>query len=157
AFAAITGHYPDGNPYVSRRQVIRSHAPHSTTARLGILHGLVESDDGMTFYLNPTRPLEVPVYACNHDGPHRESSIPMKKGKLGLFMIKRAWSVPTEELDHIVVGRLFDLIRFDAKISNRIELFCKQQISDKIDEAQLLAKQIQEAEAQIRHLDRLLT
>jgi hypothetical protein len=72
--------------------------------------------------------------------------------------MQRAWGVPCEELDHIVITRLCELAQYEGRdMSDRIAAFWEHRKSEELDEARLLDTQLKNAEAQIRRLDKLLT
>jgi DNA invertase Pin-like site-specific DNA recombinase len=65
SYAAITGHYPDGTPFGRKKFTIRSRGVPGMESP-AVLHGLLESDDGMVFYRSATKNSR-PFYGCNRD------------------------------------------------------------------------------------------
>jgi hypothetical protein len=154
SYAALTGSYPDGSPFQGRRFAIRTHAKKAPMAEsAAILHGLLQSSDGMVYYWGPTRTTK-PGYACNRDTKVDGRTL---KGRSGIVQSEQIWSVPCQELDTIVIERLCELARGDGDISERIKSYWAQRQSNTINEAQILKTQVEHAEAQIRRLDKLLT
>lgn len=152
SYAAITGHYPDGTPYERRK--IRTRMRNATEmGSPALLHGLLDSDDGsVSFYANNAK--DCPIYVC-HKGASKNGWV--TSNKVGIMRQQKAWSAACEDLDHIVVKRLCELSQHDADMSDRIKAFWDKRKSEEVDEAELLRTQIEKAEAQIQHLDRLLT
>lgn len=154
SYAAITGHHPDGSPFERKTYTVRSHSGKSGMESLAVLHGLLDSDDGMVFYHGGGKNSR-PFYGCNKDMLDKDGW--SLKGKPGIMQAKRVWSVPCEDLDHIVITRLCELARFDGDMAERIEAFWERRRSDELSEEHLLNTQIEKAAAQIRRLDKLLT
>ncbi len=154
AYAAITGYYPDGKPFDRKRYAMRSHTSSPGMESPAVLHGLLDSDDGMTFYHGANRTVR-PFYGCNRNMEGENGRT--LRGKMGIIQAERIWSVSCEELDHIVIKRLCELAQYDGDMSDRFEAFWNQRTSAKINEVQVLSEQIERADAQIRRLDKLLT
>jgi len=71
--------------------------------------------------------------------------------------MRHIWGVPCEELDRIVIARLCDLAQYDSDMSGRIKAQWEQRKSSEVNDVRLLNEQIKQTEAQLRHLDKLLT
>ena len=152
SYAAIMGHYPDGTKSKRKkystwnRQIPVMESP-------AILHGLLLSDDGaVSFSAHYQR--GIPAYVC-HRGAARDGWV--LSNKVGIMRQEKAWQVSCEELDHIVIKRLCELACYDADMSGRIQEIWERRKTAENDEASLLQRQIEKAEAQIRHVDDLLT
>jgi hypothetical protein len=118
-----------------------------------LLHGLLNSDNGsVSYYANHAK--DRPTYVCLK-GASKNGWV--TSNAVGIMRQQRAWSVVCEDVDHIVIKRLCELSQYDADISDRIQAFWDKRKSEEVDEAELLLTQIEKAEAQIHHLDSLLT
>ncbi len=118
-----------------------------------LLHGLLDSDDGsVSFYANNAKGR--PIYVC-HKGASKNGWV--TSNKVGIMRQQKAWSAACEDLDHIVIKRLCELSQHDGDMSDRIKAFWDKRTSEEVNEAELLRTQIERAEAQIQHLDSLLT
>ncbi|WP_040442409.1 recombinase family protein [Ktedonobacter racemifer] len=153
SYAAITGHYPDGNPFDRWKDSRRSRKHTKQWESDAVLHGFLKSDDGAVSFSidNSINKTVKSRYAC-YQGAEMYGS-----NRIGILQTKAAWSIPCKELDDIVLNRLCDLVLYDSEISNRIKSFWESQKTDLVGESQLLKTQIEKAEAQIKHLDNLLT
>jgi hypothetical protein len=152
SYATITGQYPDGTPYERRR--IRTRMRNATEmGSPALLHGLLNNDNGsVSYYANHAK--DRPTYVCLK-GASKHGWV--TSNAVGIMRQQRAWSVVCEDVDHIVIKRLCELSRHDADMSDRIKAFWDKRKSEEVDEAELLLTQIEKAEAQIHHLDSLLT
>jgi hypothetical protein len=70
---------------------------------------------------------------------------------------EKAWNIPCEDLDYIVLKRLSELVYYDRDLANRLQNLWNQRQSSSINEITLLEEQLGKTEAQIRRLDKLLT
>jgi len=152
SYASITGHYPEGTPNEQRKIRIRLRNA-TEMGSPALLHGLLDSDDGsVSFYANNAKGR--PIYVC-HKGASKNGWV--TSNKVGIMRQQKAWSAACENLDHIVIKRLCELSQHDGDMSDRIKAFWDKRTSEEVNEAGLLRTQIERAEAQIQHLDSLLT
>jgi len=155
-YAAITGHYPDGTPFDKWKDSRRSRKHTRQWESDAILHGFLRSDDGpVSFAINNAEGKSVKSrYSCN-EGTNLYGST--ARYRVGIIQTKKVWAVSCKELDEIVLERLCELVQHDSGMADRIKALWENQKTGLVDEAQVLQAQIEKAEAQIRHLDNLLT
>lgn len=114
SYAAITGHFLDGTPFTrngSRRQY-----RHESAEIDGILHGLLQSDDGAMSAFAQVQ-IEHPIYCCLKGGYLGTTT------SAGLGRILKAWTLPCSELDSIVLDRLIALAEYDNGLVERVKTY----------------------------------
>jgi len=153
AYASITGFYLDGSPFEKSMSLSRQTKRKYTLEVHAVLHGFLISNDGaVSLYTNNQK--EIPLYVC-YEGLRTDGW--ELKNRIGIMKQRKAWSVPCQELDHIILDRLFDLVRHDSDMVERIKSFWESRKTEEVDEAQVLKRQIKKAQDQIARLDKLLT
>ena len=153
AYASITGFYLDGTPFEQSRSRSRQTRHKYTLHVHAVLHGFLASGDGaVSLYSNNED--ENPHYTC-HEGLSMEGW--ELKNRIGIMKQRKLWSVSCQELDRIILERLFDLVRHDSDMVERIKAFWESRKTEEVDEAHVLKQQIKKAQDQIAHLDKLLT
>ncbi len=153
AYASITGYYLDGTPFEKSRSTSRQTRRKYTLHVHAVLHGFLASSDGaVSLYTNNED--ENPYYTC-HEGLSLEGW--ELKNRIGIMKQRKLWSVSCQELDRIILDRLFDLVRHDSDMVERIKAFWESRKTEEVDEAHVLKQQIKKAQDQIAHLDKLLT
>lgn len=70
---------------------------------------------------------------------------------------RKVWSVSCQELDSIVLNRLFNLTQQDTDMVEGVKAFWESRKTEEVDAAQVLRQQIKKARDQIARLDGLLT
>jgi hypothetical protein len=155
-YAAITGHYPDGAPFDGWKDSRRSRKHTKQWESDAILHGFLRSDDGAVSFSIDTQESKQTKsrYACNQGSALDGCTA---KHRVGIVQTKTLWSVSCKELDAIILNRLCDLVQYDSEMADRIKAIWESHKTGLVDEAQVLKTQIEKAEAQIKHLDNLLT
>ncbi len=120
-FAAITGEYLDGTPYVKvgtarqyRRQGIETDA---------ILHGLLTSDDG-TISTYAQLDVDHPVYTCRRGGYFGQ------KARVGLGRMENVWALPIRAIDRIVLDRLIALAEYDNELVERVKAYFSEKAGE---------------------------
>ena len=114
SFAAITGEYLDGTPFIKRgtprqyrRQDIETDA---------ILHGLLTSDQGSISVFAQSED-NWPCYICRKNGYFGQ------KSRVGLGRIESVWAIPVVPIDRIILDRLIALAEYDNGVVERIRSY----------------------------------
>ena len=153
AYASITGFYLDGSPFEKSRSTSRQTRRKYTLHVQAVLHGFLTSNNGAVS-LCTNKQDDNPQYTC-HEGLSREGW--KVSNRLGVMKQRKIWSVSCQELDCIILARLFDLVRHDSDMVERIKAFWENRKTEEVDEAHVLRQQIKKAQDQIGRLDKLLT
>lgn len=152
SYAAITGQFPDGTPF--KRSRVTSRSPHTLQDKSNaLLHGLLTSADGSVSYL-ANRSKQCPYYKCNKGLSLDGWKL---RNKVGIMRTEVVWTIPCEDLDHLVFKRLAELTTYDRELVDRLRTQWHQRQSTTIDQIKVLEEQLSKADAQIRRLDKLLT
>jgi hypothetical protein len=114
AYAAITGHFLDGTPFT--RVGSRRHYRHECVEIEGILHGLLQSDDGATSAYAQTQ-IDHPIYCCLKGGYLGTTT------SVGLGRLRHVWTLPCREVDTIVLDRLIALAEYDNGLVERVKTY----------------------------------
>ena len=146
-------HWFSCTPFEKSRSVSRQTRRKYTLRVHAVLHGFLTSGDGaVSLYSNNED--ENPHYTCN-EGLSMEGW--ELKNRIGVMKQRKLWSVSCQELDRIILERLFDLVRHDSDMVERIKAFWESRKTEGVDEAHVLRQQIKKAQDQIARLDKLLT
>ncbi len=153
-YAAITGHYLDGSRFEKWGEGSRRPRTHiKAWESKAVFHGFLDSVDGAVSFTMDKQKRQG-AYTC-----HKGMSIGGRRivNRIGIIQTQKVWSVPHEELDHIILDRLCNLAQHDSDLADRVKAFWVSRKTSEMDEAQVLKTQIEKTQAQIKHLDRLLT
>src|SRR5215469_9940761 len=150
-YGAITGHHIDGTPFEGRtntRRYMRSNpqGPH------GLLHDIIQSDQGHT-RPHATNRESVYEYRC-YEGIEKEGYSRKVRHLMESAML---WTLQCSPLDHIVLDRLYELAEHDNAMADRVKAVFDSMKGKGVDEANLLAQQIDQTQRKIQRLDFLLT
>lgn len=155
-YAAITGHYPDGTPFDHFRDSRRPRKHTKQWESDAILHGFLLSDDGTVSYCAHTH-RNSSSYTCLEGANPDRLPGSIAKHRIGILQTRKPWSVPCQALDGIVLDRLCDLVQYDTQMSERMKAHWESQKTGLVTTGAILKTQMEKAQAQITHLDHLLT
>jgi|GEM_PF-2330201 len=110
-YAAITGHFLDGTPFIQPGS--KRNYRHEIYDIDGALHGLLISDNGAVSAFANVQ-VGHSIYACLKGGYLGKTT------NTGLGRIGKAWTLRCSELDRIIVDRLIELAEYDHGLVERI-------------------------------------
>lgn len=119
-FAAITGNYLDGTPFVKVGTSRQYRRQPETDA---ILHGLLTSDDG-TISTYAELQVDWPVYSCRAGGYFGQ------KARVGLGRMENVWALGVRPIDRIVLDRLIALAEYDNELVERVKAYFGQKAGE---------------------------
>lgn len=119
-FAAITGNFLDGTPFVKVGGGRQYRRQPETDA---ILHGLLTSDDG-TISTYAGLDVDHPMYSCRAGGYFGQ------KARVGLGRIENVWALHIRPIDRIVLDRLIALAEYDNELVERVKAYFSEKSGD---------------------------
>jgi len=150
AYAAITGHHIDGSPFEGTRYTRRYMRSNPESPKTLFQSSLLTSEQG---HVTIDIGLNKGYYECC-EGFKEEGYT--RRLRSGLMDMKILWTMPSRELDQIIVDRLCELARHDTDMADRVKKSFEDMKGEDMDEAKLLRGQIERTQRRIDRLDFLL-
>jgi len=147
SFAAITGQYLDGTPYLKTgtvRQYRRSNDEIDA-----ILHGLLTSDQGQVYPFAQSED-DRPCYACCLGGYMGYTT------RAGLGRVVKAWELPARSVDRIVLDRLIALAEYDNGLVERVKAYFGEASQEGKSTLEVLDTAIRNTERALKKVNRAI-
>jgi hypothetical protein len=151
AYAAITGSHIDGTAFEGPINTRRYMKSNPLGPKVLFPSAILTSDQGHI----STDAREVRASYICFQGLAQEGYT--LKIRSGLVSTKILWTLPAQELDRIIVLRLFELAEQDSELADRVKAVFDSMKGQGENEANILARQIDQTQKQIQRYDFLLT
>ena len=147
SFAAITGQYLDGTPYL-KTGTVRQYRRDGEKID-AILHGLLTSDQGQVYPL-ASREDDRPCYACCIGGYMGYTT------RSGLGRVDKAWELSARWVDRIVLDRLIALAEYDNELVERVKAYFGEMSKEGKSTLEVLDTAIRSTERALKKVNRAI-